>query len=209
MADIALSDSESRAEIVFPQLALIAVAGSAGAAFLVAVSYFFWPLPWWALLAALGLGGLGGVAYGGAHIIRRIEYERDEHLRQRDDELDIKRRALWIEERKLNVDLDGDGHVGAPPKAAYRAASGSVLYEDRPGEDERAAFAEFIDVAWTHGITSRRDWHARGLDESLWERFTERLILAGVARRADSRPHSQLIKLANADRVRAIFAEFI
>jgi hypothetical protein len=207
MADIAFSDSESRAEVVFPQLALLIITGGAALGVIIIVVLFWMALPWWALPVAMFAGGLAGAAWGGAHIVSRLEWERDEQLALKRDELDIKRRELWAKERSSGRS-DQDGAIGEPPPAAYRAPGGTIIYEPAPAAEDRRAFREFVTVAWNQHVTSRRDWHRRGMEYATWALYTERLRRAGVARRKDLRPWSGLRTLVTLDNALAVLAEF-
>lgn len=209
-----ISGTEGKAETIFPQWALLAGIGACAGTLTATLGHLLqdsapWgPLPWYTIPVGAFTGGLIAAVMGGLHIQGRIELQQDREHELEQDKLDIERRRQWAEERKLGMDLDGDGHVGQPPKAAYRAANGQIVYEDAPTPEQRKAWLEFVTDAWTHGATSREHWRGMGLEDGLWELFTDRLITAGMARRADDRKNSRLVKLATLEQVLSAFAEF-
>ncbi len=111
-------------------------------------------------------------------------------------ERDRRRLFLYPLEMAMGVDLDQDGHVGAPVEGetevevedeahliyvhnAYRA-------EQRRGAQE---FRHFLKLAYDGRGTTWREWEdvslpsGRRVTRPLWEMWTGRLVQAGLARR--------------------------
>jgi hypothetical protein len=130
--------------------------------------------PWWAPPAAALTAG--GVAF----TVASLALVRDH------------RRLLWALHRledRLDVDLDRDGEIGTPGEEIERR----LIYVRDPGRQRRQEqtrdFRYWLKGAYNGRGTTWRAWRGQDLPSGrevtrpTWERYTERLLRAGLARR--------------------------
>lgn len=110
------------------------------------------------------------------------------------------RRLLWVAERRLDLDLNGDGFVGQPDKTKPRSKPSETRFAYVYGSDPRSdRYNEQRDFRfWLEKVYSgdRRttwdDWRnvrlpsGDAMTQSRWETYCNRMLDAGLA----TRPHS-------------------
>jgi len=128
------------------------------------VAWYVWDLPVWP-----AWGVVVAVAVGGAWLWR----------------MGAAGATLYVVERVLGADLDGDGEIGAPEAHIVTLRANGAGAPEDPEVRLRGEFVTFVRGCAAAGDTSLRRWEEAGMGRQRYEEFRDRLMGGGFARWKD------------------------